>query len=399
MADYIALQKRLFKEIAKQDGKIEQEAGVFVRELLVQLQAEGWTMGDHAEAELTAYLEQTNATVKAGITAALTVTSKQTVFANQAVLKMADDAFTEQWPDGVTLSERLWKFDRKTRQGITEVLQQGIRQGKANGALVMQMQRLIERNHGGERFTIIQHQKDDWVKKLHKAGQDLIHDPNAKAAWLTAVDEVEDHIIQLSKTGTRSAAEQVLKQISEAVEKGREELLDKAVKWWVYDKQLYGLKRIARTEMATAAHRAVIASTVDDERIIGYQWRLSGSHPDPDICDYYATIEMGLGKGVWTKEAVPRHKAHPHCMCLLIPRVTPVKQKGKGSYQDFIEKSTDAEQKKLLPQWAQRLRAHGVPTGDLVRADGLWSMSKKAMVNKLGKQRFDALIKSEDGTR
>jgi hypothetical protein len=58
-------------------------------------------------------------------------------------------------------------------------------------------------------------------------------------------------------------------------------------------------------------HNAVIDSTHDDSTIIGYQWRLSGSHKIFDICDYYANIDMGLGKGVWTKDAVPRHKAHP----------------------------------------------------------------------------------------
>ncbi len=129
--------------------------------------------------------------------------------------------------------------------------------------------------------------------------------------------------------------------------------------------------------MATAAHRAVIASAEGDDSIIGFQWRLSGSHPATDICDYYANIEMGLGKGVWTKEAVPHHKAHPHCMCLLIPRVTPIKRAGSKNYAEFIRNATPARRDQLLPKWAKDAVDTGVKLDKLIKPGGLGLLSKQ----------------------
>jgi len=45
-----------------------------------------------------------------------------------------------------------------------------------------------------------------------------------------------------------------------------------------------------------------------------------------------------LGKGIFTKETVPHHKAHPHCMCLLIPRVTPISDKGRFTHEQLMQR-------------------------------------------------------------
>jgi hypothetical protein len=228
------------------------------------------------------------------------------------------------------------------------------------------------------------------IPELHQSAQALIHNPAARADWNAVVGEVRERIDGLKMTGSRTAAEQVFKKIQEAVNKSREDLLDNAVKWWTYDKQLYNLKRIARTEMATAAHRAVIASVEGDDSIIGFQWRLSGSHPATDVCDYYANIDMGLGKGVWTKEAVPHHKAHPHCMCLLIPRVTPISQKGSTHYADFVRNSPKQRREQLLPKWANQLNGLGMPLDNLIRPDGMGLVTRQALKERLGADKFDA---------
>lgn len=382
------------RQINQQTDSLDLGADAFVKRFVQQLRSEGYQIGANSEAQLSTYLDSIRPSVTSAITLGMATGAEVLSLSSPAIAKLTEEAFSKRWPDGLTLSDRLWKFNRETRTGITRVLRDGARQGASVNRLVLEMQRTIEQSNGGERFKIIQRQKNDWVKNLHKAGQDLIHNPAARAGWLAAVDEVEDRILQLRSTGSRSAAEQVLKQIRRAVEKGNEELMDKAVRWWVYDKQLFNLKRIARTEMSTAMHRAVITSAIDDEDVIGFQWRLSSSHPSPDICDYYASIEMGLGKGVWSKETVPNEKAHPHCMCLLIPRTRPLQTKGKATFQEFIEKASEAQQKKLLPKWAQKLRANGVSLDDLVRPDGLWSLSKKQMIAKIGQSRFDELTDS-----
>ena len=378
MTDYPELYKRLAQEILKRDGRITADTGAFIKQFLTQLQSEGWQLSGDAETALNSHLSGINNVIKEAIGSAVAVASGLPLTAeslqSETVLKLAEQAFVESWPDGLTLSDRIWRWQKETLTGVQQQLQAGIRQGKATGAVIYDMQRAIER--GGDRFKIVSQHTDDWVKELHESAVALIHDPEARAAWKVVVGEAEERISMLKTTGSRSAAERVLDQIKQAVAKGSEDLVDKAVKWWVYDKQLYNLKRIARTEIATAAHRAVIASVEGDESIIGFQWRLSASHPVADICDYYANIEMGLGKGVWTKEAVPHHKAHPHCMCLIIPRVTPIKQSGSKNYAEFINHAAPERKGQLLPQWAGEAIKNGVDLKQLLRPDGLGLMAK-----------------------
>lgn len=381
MTDYLELYKRLAKEILKRDGQIGADTAAFVKQFLAQLRAQGWQLSGDAEAALNAHFSAMNTAIKDAIGSAIVVAAGLSLTAeslqSETVLKLAEQAFVQRWPDGLTLSDRLWRWKADTRTGVQQQLQAAIRQGKSVNALLYDMQRAIER--GGDRFKIVTHHADDWVKELHESAVGLIHDPNARADWNQVVGEAEERISMLKTTGSRSAAERVLDQIKQAVDKGSEELVDKAVKWWVYDKQLYNLKRIARTEMADAAHNAVIASVEGDETIIGFQWRLSGSHPATDICDYYANIEMGLGKGVFTRDAVPRHKAHPHCMCLLIPRVTPIKQKGSKHYAEFVKNATPEQRQTLLPNWAQSALQAGVPVNELIRPDGLGLVTHKTL--------------------
>lgn len=377
MTDYDRLYRRLAQEIIKHDGKIGDDATAFIAELTKRLRAERWQFGPDSEAVLADYLTSAQAAIRTGIEAASSVAIGKSM-QSSVVMRLSEQAFKERWPDGLKLSDRLWNWDKATRDGVQKVLQDGVRQGKAVSSLIYDMQRSIERSNGGRRFKIVENHIDDWVTELYQSAQELIHDPSARSQWNAIVGEVRERIDGLKATGSRHAAEQVFKQIETAVNMGREVLLDEAVKWWTYDKQLYALKRIARTEMATAAHRAVIASTENDDSIIGYQWRLSGSHPATDICDYYANIDMGLGKGVWTKEAVPHHKAHPHCMCLLIPRVTAIKQKGATNYAEFIRNSPQHRREQLLPKWAQESINNGVSLDDLIRPDGLGLITKAA---------------------
>lgn len=373
MTDYPELYRQLAREILKHEGKIEGDAKQFVAKLAEQLRNEGWTLTPDIETHLTEYLAAMQGAIRTGIETAVGVASAAMpgLPRSQAAAKLAEQAFNERWPDGLKLSDRLWNFNETARKGLTDVLRQAAKTGEATTKTVYTMQRTIERAAGGQRFKIVEQYADDWVTELHEAATQMIHDPAAKELWQATLADVRERIDNLKVTGSRRAAERVFDQIQQAVAKGREELADKAVKWWLYDKQLYGLKRIARTEMATAMHRAVIAGTEADDTIIGYQWRLSASHPVTDICDYYAAVEMGLGKGVFTKDAVPQHKAHPHCMCLLIPRVTKIQQRGDKNYADWLRNLSPEKQKELLPAWAVQAISKGTPIDKLIRPDGL----------------------------
>jgi len=381
MSDYEALQRRLWQLVQEFEGRLVGGARAVVAQLLERMKAEGYQAGPETEQALTDYLDSIDGTLRAGIEAAIPLGSPAAM-SDALVARLATEAFTRTWQDGKNLSTRLWQFKGNTRRGFTEVLTQGARAGKGASGVVYDMQRAIEAR--GARFQIVNTELDDWAAMLAEAGKAAIHDSKSRKAWANTVAEVRAHLNTLSETGTRHAAEVAFKKIRAAVAAGNQEMIGDALYWWFYDKQLFLLKRIARTEMATAQHRAVIASTLDDPDIIGYQWRLSPTHPDPDICDYYAGIEMGLGRGVWPKDQVPDHKAHPHCMCTLIPRVTRVNDRGAVDYAEFIQGVTPERREALLPVWARDAQKLGLGLTELIRPDGLGLITRGAALARFG---------------
>jgi hypothetical protein len=335
MTDYPALYQRLYQEVIKAEKTLDASADAFMTDFIKTLQAEGWEINDKAQAKLDKYFAAIKTNIATGITTANSLVLGGSM-ASQEVLKLTEAAFSRTWQDGKTLSDRLWVLNQDMQQGLKKVLKDGVAQGKSANALIYEMQRSFERD-GREKFVEQYVTREDWTSDLFKSGQNVIKNPAMRKDWERTVSETKQLIEKLQKTGTRTAAEQTFKQMLKAVETGNEALLSSALKWWGYDKQLYYLKRIARTEMANAAHNAVIDSTIENPVIIGYQWRLSGTHPVYDICDMYANVDMGLGKGVFTKEKVPRAKAHPHCMCTITPRVTQIKTAGNVSFEELTK--------------------------------------------------------------
>ena len=79
----------------------------------------------------------------------------------------------------------------------------------------------------------------------------------------------------------------------------------------------YNARRIVRTEIAHAHHEADRVSAVRSDVVKGIKWNLSPRHPEPDICDVYASVDLyGLGPGVFPPEYLPP-LPHPHCLCFM----------------------------------------------------------------------------------
>jgi hypothetical protein len=104
----------------------------------------------------------------------------------------------------------------------------------------------------------------------------------------------------------------------------------------------YAAMRLARTETNNAFHWTQIRHTREMPWVRGYQWHLSGSHPEPDICNSMAEKNHdGLGRGIYKKVNVPG-KPHPHCFCFItsVTDSTGVFEKGlrSGKYNIYLKK-------------------------------------------------------------
>lgn len=98
----------------------------------------------------------------------------------------------------------------------------------------------------------------------------------------------------------------------------------------------YAAMRLARTEINNAFHTAAIVAAQDKPWIEGMEWRLSGSHPKPDICDL-------LAGNVYPVGSVPP-KPHPQCFCYVIPKEPDeddfVAAFARGDYDDALDEIT-----------------------------------------------------------
>lgn len=125
------------------------------------------------------------------------------------------------------------------------------------------------------------------------------------------------------RTGALKASYVELLRAIDSVDSGSgQALLDKKLMVAFNEKSRYFANRIAQTELARAINLARAKEFLLDTDLEYVQWRLSPSHPEYDICDYFAGLnQYGLGKGVYPKALAPVPPAHPHCRCRLSVRL------------------------------------------------------------------------------
>lgn len=318
------LRKRFLRELLRYERHLERDVRKFAEEFLARLKAEGFRLTPELETRLKNYIQGHRAgletLIRASAEKVLLFRRMSRGMRDEMAARLAREAFERRYPDGLNLSERIWWWSERMAEGVRRTLAEGLRFSRAVDRVVYDMQYAIEAAVRSRFIQVTTDQLPRWVEDLWDAGRLVIRDPQAREVWKRVLQRVERHVAELERSGTYHASRRLLNEIERAVFSGREELIARAVNRWLYDRQLYYLKRIARTEAANAFHLAQIRVTEDDPDIIGYRWRLSRSHPKPDICDEYARVDFGLGPGVWPKDRVPRIKPHPHCMCYLVPR-------------------------------------------------------------------------------
>ena len=106
----------------------------------------------------------------------------------------------------------------------------------------------------------------------------------------------------------------------------------------------YSAKRLARTEINNAYHRAQIASVAGKPWVLGLRWNLSSSHPKVDTCDNLASgSSRGMDAGVYKPGETPE-KPHPQCLCFLEPvTMSPAefeKALTSGGFDDWIRQNS-----------------------------------------------------------
>ncbi|MEM2566940.1 MAG: hypothetical protein QXH20_00490 [Candidatus Bathyarchaeia archaeon] len=331
--------------------EIEEDGQRYIEKFLEELRKAGYTLTPELEQKLTEYLQSLQHTLYSEIHNILEIAYHKAGLSlpkDEFILRSAGEVIDYIYPDGLNLSQRLWRWEDETKRGLKEVLRRGAIQSVSAQKLRYQLQYALERITNEQYRIEISENLPKYLQNVVEQAKLL--GPQNRAFFEKEVAKALKKIEKLQQTESISNAKQLIRELDRAIQKQSEEMIDRAVRWWLYNRQLVRLKTIAQTELANAFHLTQIKATEEDDDVIGYQWRLSFSHPRPDICDVYATMDYGLGKGVFPKTKVPRRKPHPHCLCYLIP----ITRRKHHNEKEEPEISREVLMK-FAPKWIQRL--------------------------------------------
>lgn len=190
-----------------------------------------------------------------------------TVVFGSVARRVIEKAYQRTFRDGLTLSQRLYNMDAATRRSLTETVIESIAKGESSRRIANRLREVL----------------------------------TASATDTAAIAEREKQRKEALKTARVARATGAKPKPVANVENIR-----------------FRAMRIARTETNLAYREGQIASITEDDgslkhyvRAIG--WRLSPSHPRPDICDVWASEDSGLGHGNYLPGDVP--PGHPCCLC------------------------------------------------------------------------------------
>jgi hypothetical protein len=146
-------------------------------------------------------------------------------------------------------------------------------------------------------------------------------DPRALRAFQRTAASLDSYAAKLLRAdvGMQAATQHTLDQIVRAVKRSNDEAVDRALHWWVYDKQAYHARMIARTETARGLSEGIKESARDTPWVVGWKWNVeTGGGRKRDICDVLANQNLyNLGPGVYPFDRVPECPAHPNCACFI----------------------------------------------------------------------------------
>ena len=233
----------------------------------------------------------------------------------KAQVESMGEELADKWDEsGMTLSEKLHGVGVKMRGAIVSTLQEQMRRNKT----WTEAARALYDGYGDDGQNVYNDGKDiisrqELPKYLQKVRVATGNDLQALAEQRQAIDNIN----RLAKNGSPNKALQAAyNKLLEAVQKGNEKAIVKAVEVAVNEKSRYVAERITRTEMARAWADGFIAKMKTDADIVAVKFKLSSRHPVFDICDMYAKADMyGLGAGIYPKDKLPPLPVHPHCLC------------------------------------------------------------------------------------
>lgn len=225
----------------------------------------------------------------AGATAVLDHAAAMRV-ANEAVRFVR--AFVAE--DGLQLSDRIWRIDAATRDGVVNAIERAVIQGQSAA----------------------------------QAASDLL---------LQGVGVPADLRRKINDANAAGIGRAVKQRLIADDESGA----------------LYNAQRLMRTEINRAHGEAYMKGGEDTPGFAGWRYLLSPAHPKPDICDLLSTQNLhGLGPGVYPTRAKTPWPAHPNTLSFVEivfeDEITDADRAGKQTPMEALAALTPAQRLGVL---------------------------------------------------
>jgi hypothetical protein len=205
--------------------------------------------------------------------------------------------------DGLTLSRRLHRIDRRTVEGMQADLHDSLRAGRTT---IEATERLLLRDD--LRVELPRYITD--IRDAVRSGSPTPELRDLARSHASAVERLTDN-----PAGIRQSSRAFMRR----AETMTVESMERQLEVWVMDKARHMEQRVVRTESARALSGAFVQSTRESPWTKGYRWQLSAAHKREDVCDQYADQNLhSLGPGGYPEADLPMHPAHPHCLCVLV---------------------------------------------------------------------------------
>ncbi len=320
MINWLLIRKWLFQQLEASITSFESSYQEVFIELMELLKAKNYKVDDTVKQKVREILDENEKFIRTFLEGSIIQTTIKVGKSSKFADKLKEEIFNYKYPDGLTLSERLWKNKKEAEKEFFKVLKKQLKLRQSAMKTAYEIQKHMERK-AGKKFAKLTKEEIKLIEKLRNSAKAMIKGKISKEKWKKILKQYQNYIKKRKESpyGVKNAHEQLLKNLTKAVDEASLQAVDEAVKWYMYDKQLYNIRRITRTETSNIYHQMVIQSYKDNEFLKGYKWKLSPAHKIKDICDEYANVDFGLGKGVWPKDKVPQRKPHPHCTCIIEP--------------------------------------------------------------------------------
>jgi len=122
-------------------------------------------------------------------------------------------------------------------------------------------------------------------------------------------DEIMKQIEKLKTKPLRIAYKDLIRKMDTFTDEELQKLLNTAY----HEKMRYYANRIAKTETHRAFMSKRAKDMLEDDEVEFVKFEMSPAHKKTDICDFYANLDVGYGRGVIPKREMRTLPLHPHC--------------------------------------------------------------------------------------